>query len=66
MIVLMVSIWIVRMRMGARLMDMSMGVFDTRFDRFVMDMLVMFVMHMLVFVLQPLVCMRMFVMLCQV
>ena len=66
MIVLVVSIWIVRMRMGSRLMDMSMGVSDTRFDRLVMGMLVMFVMHMIVFVLQPLVCMLMFVMLCQV
>ena len=66
MIVLMVSIRIVRMGMGLRLMGMSMGMSDTRFNRFVMGVLVVFVMNMLVFVLQPLVCMRMFVMLCQV
>lgn len=66
MIVLMVSIWEVRMGMGLWLMGMSMGMFAAGLNRLVMGVLVVFVMNMLVFVLQPLVGVLVFVMLCQV
>jgi hypothetical protein len=52
MIVLVMSIGVMRMGMGMRLMSVAMGVLHSRFDRFLMTVLMVLVMDVLVFVLQ--------------